>query len=146
MSRPEQAIRRVLDDLRRQTDDLDGSDGSIWFVFGILSDRNVKGQTDFTTDVAALALYIADTLATTCRAVQVDVVASGDTLQDINAVQRDGAVEFVLNWVWQCLQDPDADNIVFKYAGALRDFGENERAQRLHGELAAYRRHMDAEH
>jgi hypothetical protein len=145
MSTPEQSIRNVLDDLRRQTDQLDGSDDSIWFVFGILSDRNAKGQTDFTADLAALALHIADTLAATCRDVQVDVVASNGGLQDINAVQRGGAVELVLNWVWQCLHDPDADNIVFKYAGALRDFGEDARAERLYGELEAYRSHVEAE-
>lgn len=145
MSTPEQAIRRVLDDLRRQTDKLDGSDGSIWFVLGILSSRNAKGHTDFTIDLAALALYIADTLAATCRDVEVDIVASDGNLQDINAVQRGGAVEFVLNWVWQCLHDPDADNVVFKYAGALRDFGEGARAERLYGELEAYRTHMDAD-
>jgi hypothetical protein len=112
---------------------------------GVLADRNAKGHTDFTADLAALALHIADTLAATCRDVRVDVVASDGNLQDINAVQRGGAVELVLNWVWQCLHDPDADNIVFKYAGALRDFGEDARAERLYGELEAYRRHMDAE-
>ena len=145
MSTPEQVIRRVLDDLRRQTDSLDGTDGSIWFVFGILSDRHAKGHTDFTTDLAALALYIADTLAATCRDVEVAVVASEGSLHDINAVQHGGSVELVLNWVWQCLHDPDADNIVFKYAGALRDFGETARAERLNGDLAAYRAHIDAE-
>jgi hypothetical protein len=145
MSTPEQSIRNVLDDLRRQTDKLDGTDASIWFVFGVLADRNAKGHTDFTADLAALALHIADTLAATCQDVRVDVVASDGNLQDINAVQRGGAVELVLNWVWQCLHDPDADNIVFKYAGALRDFGEDARAERLYGELEAYRRHMDAE-
>ena len=144
MGTPEQAVRRVLDDLRHQTDGLDGADDSIWFVLGILADRNAKGHTDFTADLAALALYIADMLAATCRDVHVDVVASGEGLQDINAVQRDGSVEFVLNWIWKCLHDPDADNIVFKYAGALRGFGEVTRAERLYGELEAYRTHMDA--
>lgn len=145
MSTPAQAVRRILEDLRRQTDKLDDSDGSIWFVFGILSDRHAKGDTDFTADLAALALHIAETLAATCRDVQIDIVASDGKLQDINAVQRGGAVEFVLNWVWQCLHDPDVDNIVFKYAGALRDFGEGARAERLYRELEAYRTHMDAE-
>jgi hypothetical protein len=145
MSAPEQAIRRELDELRRQTDKLDGTDRSMWFVLGILSDRHAKGHTTFTTDLAALALYIADTLAATCRDVEVKIVASDGRLQDINAAQRDGAVEFVLNWVWQCLHDPDEDNIVFKYAGALRDFGETARAQRMSDDLKAYHEHMNAE-
>ena len=142
---PEQVIRRTLDELRRQTDKLDGTDGSIWFVLGILSDRHAKGHTDFTTDLAALVLSIADTLAATCRDVEVAVVASDGRLHDINAVQREGAVQLVLNWVWQCLHDPDADNIVFKYAGALRDFGETARAEHLYHELDEYRAYKDAQ-
>jgi hypothetical protein len=141
----EQVLRRTLDELRGQTDELDGTDGSIWFVLGLLSDRHAKGHTDFTTNLAALTLYIADTLAATCRDVEVAVEASDGRLHDVNAVQREGAVQLVLNWVWQGLHDPDADNIVVKYAGALRDFGETIRAERLYHELDDHREHREAQ-
>jgi hypothetical protein len=141
---PEQVIHRVLDHMRSQTGKLDGTDASIWFVFGMLSNQHAQGRTDLTTDMAALALHTADTLAATCRDVEVDVVASEASVHDINAVQQGGPVQLVLNWVWQCLQDPETEHIVFKYAGALRDFGESARADRLYRDLEEYRAHMDA--
>jgi hypothetical protein len=141
---PEQVIRRVLDHMCSQTGKLDGTDGSLWFVFGTLSNQHKQGQTDLTTDMAALALYVADTLAGTCRDVKVDVVTSEGSVLDINAVQEGGPVQLVLNWVWQCLQEPETEHIVFKYAGALRDFGESARADRLYQDLEEYRAHVDA--
>jgi hypothetical protein len=36
----------------------------------------------------------------------------------------------VLSWVQKCVEDRNADNIVFKYTGALRDFDQHARAAR----------------
>ncbi|HEY0693415.1 MAG TPA: hypothetical protein VGD71_30790 [Kribbella sp.] len=35
-------------------------------------------------------------------------------------------------WINNCVGDPEADNLIFKYAGALRDFGELERARNVY--------------
>jgi hypothetical protein len=42
---------------------------------------------------------------------------------------------FTLNWINNCVGDPEADNLMFKYAGALRDFGELERARNVYSWL-----------
>jgi hypothetical protein len=34
-------------------------------------------------------------------------------------------------WTNNCLGDPEADNLISKYAGALRDFGELEPARNV---------------
>jgi hypothetical protein len=65
-------------------------------------------------------------------------VGDGRHVAEVSAVSDQGRRQFVLSWVQKCVEDPNADNIVFKYAGALRDFGQHDRAARLYEQLREY--------
>ncbi|WP_208884104.1 hypothetical protein [Streptomyces armeniacus] len=49
-------------------------------------------------------------------------------------------MQFTLSWVQNCVDDPRADNIGFKFAGTLKDFGEEARAADLYRALDEARR------
>lgn len=133
-------VHRYLDWAREQTDRLDGTDGSVWFLQGVL--QSMSRDTDEPAPLRALkcvsyAVYLAELLERTCDGVRVVVDAEGTTAREVLAVGR--AQLPTLSWVMQCVEDPEADNIVFKYAGGLRDLGEHERARVLSGQLEEYR-------
>lgn len=139
---------RFLDWARGQTEALDGTDASIWFVFGVLQSMGREPGTDDGPAYRALktvayAVYIAEVLAATCDGVEVVVEADGMTAREVTAVGR--AHLHVLDWVQRCIDDPEADNIVFKYAGGLRDLGEHDRARVISGQLEEYRQMLAAE-
>jgi hypothetical protein len=116
---------------------LDGTDESLWFVYGALlnDDRPRPGA-----DLLAYAVYIADLLASAADGVEVRVEADGNRVQDVVAI-RGQRIQFVLSWVLKCVEDPDGDHIVFKYACALRDFGQPERAKVLDEQLKLFTIH-----
>jgi hypothetical protein len=139
--RPEVEAHRFLDWARGQGAPLDGSDASVWFVQGILI--SMAGDADEEPGLRAVkslayAKYLADSLAGSCRDVRTVVARDGLVVRDVLAVRDGGPVQYPLSWVRGCLSDPDADNVVFKYAGALADFGERERAAVLHDQLREY--------
>ena len=137
---------RFLDWASGQTEALDGTDASLWFVQGVV--QSMARDTDESPSYRALktvayAVYIAELLASTCEGVRVAIDADGMTAHEVTAVGR--AHLYVLSWVRSCLEDPEADNLVFKYAGALRDLGEHDRAAVLHGQLEEYRQYLASE-
>jgi hypothetical protein len=136
-------VHRYLDWSREQTDALDGSDESIWFLQGVL--QSMSRDPDERASLRALkcaayAVYVAELLERTCDGVRMVVDAEGMTAREVLAVGR--ARLPVLSWVLQCVDDPDADNIVFKYAGGLRDLGEHDRARTVYGQLEEYQQAM----
>jgi hypothetical protein len=127
---------RYLDWARERGANLDGRDDSIWFVYGVL--LSMIEEPDEPTSERAIkclsfAVYVAEMLAATVHGVQVVVDGDEAAVREVMAVGS--ATQHVLSWVTACLADPEADNIVFKYAGALKDLGETERAQTLYTEL-----------
>jgi hypothetical protein len=135
------AAQAALDRLRSGTDRLDGTDLSLWFVQGALgsmSNDPRAGGGDGSEERFAYAVYIAETLASTCEGVRVEIVGDGRYVAEVSAAREQGPRQFVLTWVQKCVEDPNADNIVFKYAGALRDFGQHDRAERLYEQLREY--------
>lgn len=130
---------RYLDWMREQTEALDGTDESIWFLQGVL--QSMSQDSDEEESLRALrcfayAVYIAELLERTCDGVRMVVDADGMAVREVVAVGR--AQLFVLSWVMGCVADPDADNIVFKYAGGLRDLGEHDRSGTLSAQLEEY--------
>lgn len=81
------------------------------------------------------ALYLAELLADACQDVQRVIDGVDTTLREVLAVREDGPMQFTLSWVQKCLDDPHTDNIGFKFAGALKDFGENDRAAQMYEQL-----------
>jgi hypothetical protein len=128
----------VLDDLRRQGAGLDGSDGSLWFIQGLVASMSWQPKADDDLILMALAVYLAETLASTCPGVRVVVDAVGNTVSQVAAVGPDGRHECVLSWVLGCRDDPDGSNVVFNYSAALRAFGQPTRAAALDEQLAEY--------
>ncbi len=127
---PLATAHKMLDEMRAEGAGLDGTDESLWFIQGVVSAmaRDPSGSDRF-QERFAYAVYVAELLASTCDGVRVEVDA------DVRAVREGGATQLVRAWVEQCFRDPNADNIVFKYAGALRDYGEDGRAARLDQQL-----------
>lgn len=77
------------------------------------------------------SVYLAELLARTCPGVRCVIDGEGMRLDDVRAVDDAGVVQFTLNWIYNCLDDPDGDDLGFKFICALRDFGELERARHL---------------
>lgn len=132
---------RFLGWARSQGAGLDGTDASVWFVQGALA--AMAGDTQEAPSlravkVLAYSVYLAELLTGTCSGVRCVVEGEGMHLSDVAAVRDDGVTEFTLTWVQRCLEDPDSDNVVFKYCGALRDFGERERAAVLQRQLMEF--------
>jgi hypothetical protein len=126
--------RSTVDEMRQASAGaLDGTDQSVWFVYGALLGKGPRAG----TDLLAYAVYIADLLATAADSVEVSVEADGNRVREVTAT-RERRVQCVLTWVLSCVEDPEADNIVFKYACALRDFGQPERARVLDEQLAEF--------
>jgi hypothetical protein len=133
---------RFLDWARSQGAGLDGTDESVWFVQGVLA--SMAGDTQEAPSLRAIktlaySVYLAELLAGTCTDVRCVVEGEGMHLHDVAAVRADGVTEFTLNWVQKCLEDPDSDNVVFKYSCALGDFGEPDRAAILQQQLTEFR-------
>jgi hypothetical protein len=132
---------RFLDWAREQGAGLDGTDESIWFVQGILESMAEDADEEPSLRAVkflAYSVYLAEMLADTCSDVRCAIESEGMGLRDVLAVHEGGSVQFTLSWVQSCVNDPRADNIGFKYAGALRDFGEQERASRIYQQLEQY--------
>ncbi|MFJ9371435.1 hypothetical protein ACIRRA_44540 [Nocardia sp. NPDC101769] len=82
------------------------------------------------------SVYLADLLAQRCSGVRVVVEGEGMRMDDVLAVHEDGRIAFTLNWIYNCLDDPEADNLPYKYAGTLRTFDDHERAQKIYSWLS----------
>ena len=138
---------RYLEWERSQGAELDGTDESIWFLQGILQSMHELREEGALANLKCLAyaVYIARVYERTCRSVQVHVTNDGEAVDGVLA-RGPRAIQFTLNWVLECVEDPDADNIVFKYACGLRDFGEPARAANLLGALEAYTAETSASH
>jgi hypothetical protein len=126
---------RFLDWARDRGARLDGTDDSVFFLQGVI--ESMAEDTDEDPALRAIKLlaysvYLAELLADTCENVQCVIESEGMRLDAVNAVQTSGATQFTLNWIRNCLDDHEADNLPFKYAGALQDFGEHDRAQALY--------------
>ncbi|GAA5079979.1 hypothetical protein [Nocardia iowensis] len=125
---------RFLDWAREHGARLDGTDNSVWFVQGVVESMSVDAEEESSLRAVkclAYSVYLAELLAATCSGVRCVVDGVGMHLREVFAV-RDGApIQLTLSWIQGGLVDPAANNIVFKFAGALRDFGEPQRAQAL---------------
>ncbi|MEC3917911.1 hypothetical protein [Nocardia sp. CDC160] len=122
--------------------DLDGTDESVFFVQGVVESMSTDGDEEPSlraVKLLAYSVYLAEVLAATCPGVTRVVKGEVMHLEDVYAVHENGTVEFTLNWIRSCLDDPEGDNVVFKYAGALRDFGERDRSRALTEMLEALR-------
>jgi len=128
----------VVADLRRQGAGLDGTDASLWFVQGVLTSMSTQPKPGDDMVVLGLAVYVAEVLAATTDGVEVIVDLDGKRVDEIRAVGPDRRTQNVLTWLWSCREDPDADNVVFKYLCALRDFGARDRAAVLSDQLRQY--------
>jgi hypothetical protein len=127
--------RTAVEELKRASAGaLDGTDESLWFLYGALLDRDRKRPA---SDLLCYAVYLADLLASAADGVEVAIDAEGNQVREVTAT-RGTRVQCVLSWVLRCVDDPAADNIVFKYACALRDFGRAERARALDDQLALF--------
>ncbi|WP_433332025.1 hypothetical protein [Spirillospora sp. CA-294931] len=123
---------------------LDGTDESVWFVQGVLesmADDPDEDPSFRAVKCLGYSVYLAELLADTCTGVERVIDGEGMGLNEVLAVREGGAMQFTLTWVQRCLDDPKSDNIVFKYAGALRDFGEHERSKALNAELREATKH-----
>lgn len=132
---------RFLDWARGEGANLDGTDPSVFFVQGVVGSMAEDPDEEPSlraVKVLAYAVYLAELLAKTCSGVRCVIDGEGMRLDDVRAVSDTGVTQFTLNWIYNCLDDPDADNLGFKLAGALRDFGEQDRAHYL-TELLDYR-------
>jgi hypothetical protein len=129
---------QFVDWARAQGAGLDGTDESVVFVYGVVQsmaqDRDEE-PTQRAVKCLAYSVYLAELLADTCQGVRCVVDGEGMRLHDVYAVHESGVTQFTLNWINNCLGDPEADNLIFKYAGALRDFGELERARNVYSWL-----------
>ncbi|MGI5346679.1 hypothetical protein ACQEU8_00525 [Streptomyces sp. CA-250714] len=129
---------RFLDWAREHGAHLDGTDESVWFVQGVLesmSQDTEEGASLRAVKCLAYSVYLAELLADTCQGVRCVIDGEGMDLRAVLAVREGGATQFTLSWVQSCLDDPQADNIGFKFAGALRDLGEKQRASRVFEQL-----------
>ncbi len=131
---------RYLEWERAEGAELDGTDDSIWFLQGILQSMHQMGEEGPLADVKRLAyaVYVARLYERTCPGVRMYVTDNGEAVDGVLARGPNSVIQFTLNWVTECIEDPDADNIVFKYACGLRDFGEVARATDLLRALEAY--------
>jgi hypothetical protein len=133
--------RRILEDMRSTSPRLDGTDDSVWCVQGSLalmaSDPRTRDGAA-SGDQLAYAVYVAELLASGCEGVRAEIEADGDSVAEVSAVRDDGITQFVLSWVQNRVQDPNAGNIVFKYACALREFGQPARASQLDDQLREF--------
>jgi hypothetical protein len=128
-------VRATIEEMAQASGgSLDGTDESIWFIYGALLDDSRERPAGM---VLAYAVYVADLLAGGIDSVEVAIEADGNHVREVTAT-RHQRVQGVLSWVLKCIDDPDADNIVFKYACALRDFGQAERAKVLDSQLALF--------
>lgn len=84
-----------------------------------------------TVQSLAYAIYLADLLADRCPGVRRIFERDETHLSDVRAVRAGGPDQSTLSWIESCLDDPRSENIVFRYAGALRDFGAFERAKAI---------------
>ncbi len=132
---------RFLDWAREEGADLDGTDLSVLFVQGVVEsmaeDHDDEEPSLRALKLLAYSVYLAELLARTCSGVRCVIDGEGMRLDDVRAVNDTGVTQFTLNWIYNCLDDPDADDLGFKFAGALRDFGEQDRARYL-TELLGY--------
>jgi hypothetical protein len=128
-------VRGTVEEMKKASGGaLDGTDESMWFVYGALLDDSRERAAGM---VLAYAVYVADLLATGIDGVEVAIEADGNRVQEVTAT-RQGRTQCALSWVLRSIDDPAADNIVFKYACALRDFGQPERAKVLDEQLALF--------
>lgn len=138
--------RQFLDRAREQGADLDGSTNSVLFVQGVLESmaRDADEEPSLrAVKCLAYSVYLAELLAEMCDDVRCVVDGEGMNLSEVLAVREGGPVQFVLSWVLGCLEDPSADNIIFKFAGALSDFGETEHASTMQKLFEDYRELSD---
>lgn len=137
---------RFLDWAREQGADLDGTDESVWFVQGVL--ESMAEETDEEPSLRAVkclaySVYLAELLANTCHGVRCVIDGEGMNLRAVLAIGEDKSAQFTLSWVQSCLNDPRVDNIGFKFAGALRDFGEDKRASDMYTRCKEYNEFRD---
>jgi len=140
-SDPLAVAHEVLAQMRTRTPELDGTDDSVWFVQGALSSmaNDPRAQAGAgSADRFAYAVYVAELLASSCEGVRVEVEAEAGRVAEVTALSDRGPRQYVLSWVQQCIEDPNTDNIVFKYSGALRVFNQPARAARLDEQLREY--------
>jgi hypothetical protein len=129
---------RFIDWAREQGAGLDGTDESVAFIYGVVESMAQEGDEapeQQAVKCLAYSVYLAELLADTCRGVRCVIDGEGMRLDDVRAVHENGVSQHTLNWIYNCLDDPEADNLIFKYAGALRDFGEVERARHVYSWL-----------
>ncbi|OCF85539.1 hypothetical protein V7968_32070 [Nocardia vulneris] len=130
--------QRFLEWVKGTTTELDSSDGSVFFIQAVLESvaKTPEDAPIRTVQSLAYAIYLADLLADRCRGVQLVVERNASHLRDVLAV-RDGGPELsTLSWIESCLDDPRSGDIVFRYAGALRDFGAFDRAKAIFTRLS----------
>lgn len=132
---------QFLDWAKEQGADLDGTDESVWFVQGVL--ESMAKDPDEEPSLRSLkclaySVYLAELLADTCDGVRCVIDGEGMNLRAVLAAREGGAVQFTLSWVVGCLEDPRVDNLGFKFSGALRDFGENDRASAMYAQWKQY--------
>ncbi|KAA8881873.1 hypothetical protein F3087_40090 [Nocardia colli] len=127
-----------LDSAKKTSTELDGSDYSVFFVQKALRSLAGNRQEEPVREVACLAyaLYLAELLTEKCAGAHRVIEGDPWRLRDILVVSPSGPTYFVLSWVSKCLDDPEADNVAFRYAEALRGFGEFGRALSVYAQLA----------
>lgn len=140
---------RFLDWARENGAQLDGTDESVFFVQGVLQSMAELDEASADPGMTAIkclgySVYLAELLASACRDVRVTVDAEGTGLREVIAAQEGGAMAMVLSWVRTCVDDPEGDNVVFKYAVQLDQFGEPERARALHEKLREFTAYEDS--
>ncbi|WP_433574769.1 hypothetical protein [Nocardia brasiliensis] len=130
--------QRFLEWVKGTTTELDASDGSVFFIQTALESMAKTPGDDPMRTVQCLAysIYVADLLADRCQGVRRVVEREGAHLSDVLAVRDDGSAHSTLSWIEGCLDDPRSDDIVFRYAGALRDFGAFDRARAIYTKLS----------
>lgn len=137
---------RFLNWAREQGADLDGTDASVWFVQGVL--ESMAEDTEEEPSLRAVkclaySVYLAELLADTCRDVRRVIDGEGMHLREVLAIREDESMQFTLSWVQSCIKDPRVDNVCFKFAGALRDFGEDERARDMYAQAKKHNEFSD---
>ncbi|MFI6218568.1 hypothetical protein ACIBCD_41710 [Nocardia brasiliensis] len=130
--------QRFLEWVKGTTTELDASDDSVFFVQAVLESvaKTPENAPIRTVQSIAYAIYLADLLSDRCRGVRLMVERNASHLRDVLAV-RDGGPELsTLSWIESCLDDPRSGEIIFRYAGALRDFGEFNRSKSILNRLS----------
>lgn len=124
--------RDVVDQMRANGAELDGTDESVWFVHGaIASIADADNAQEAEVKQFAYSVYLADLLAATCAGVATSVAVDDGAITEVVATGAADREEHTLSWVRGAVHAPEADNIVFKYASALLAQGESARGEAL---------------